>query len=327
MTHLVDPWGRSITRLRLSVGDRCNLTCTYCRSRPHAGASPALPPLSADDFVAISEAAVASGIETIRLTGGEPLLRDDLPQITSRIAALAPAPDISLTTNGCLLADSAQALADAGLARVNVSLDSLRAGAFWTITGGSSPRRVIAGLAAARRAGLGPIKVNAVIVRGLNDGEILDLVRFADDRGYHIRFIEFMPLDAGRQWLPESVVPVTEIRGRVADTFDLTPLPHNGSPGDDYLIGEGPARLSLIGALTHPFCERCNRIRVTADGFVRPCLFSTAEHDLRPALAAAHRADALIAALAAAVADKPRGHHIGEPDFAAPARAMFAIGG
>jgi cyclic pyranopterin phosphate synthase len=283
--------------------------------------------LSLDQITAVVDAAVSCGVGGIRLTGGEPLLRKDLPEMVARIARLAPGLDVALTTNGSLLGELALPLAQAGLNRVNVSLDSLRRDRFQAATGRPSLEAVLAGLEAAERAGLGPIKVNTVVVRGLNDDEITEMVEFASEHGYHARFIEFMPLDGRRQWLRGAMVPVDEIRARIESRFALTPLVSGGSPGDDYLLGAGPTRVSLIGAVSRPFCNRCNRFRVTADGFLRSCLFSSEEQDLRPALAAPRLREALTASFLAAAAHKPRGHRVGRPDFVRPRRTMFAIGG
>jgi len=275
----------------------------------------------------VAEAAIACGVNHIRLTGGEPLLREDLPQIVRRLACLAPGLDLAITTNGSLLAEQAGALAEAGLVRANVSLDSLRGDRFSMLTGSRSREAVLAGLEAARQAGLSPIKVNVVVVRGVNEDETLDMVKFAQEQGCEIRFIEFMPLDGRRAWLPDALVPADEIRGSIEPEFRLTRLPPDGSPGDRYLLGAGPTRVSLIGAVSRPFCERCNRMRVTADGFLRPCLFGAEEYDLRPALRAGDPRRGLMAAFAAAAARKPLGHRVGRPGFCRPARAMFAIGG
>jgi cyclic pyranopterin phosphate synthase len=275
----------------------------------------------------VAEAAVGCGIQSVRLTGGEPLLREDLVEIVSRLSRVAQGLDLSLTTNGFLLGEMAAPLSEAGLKRVNVSLDSLRRETFSAVTGTDALDAVLAGLEAAKRAGLSPIKVNVVVVRGVNDGEICEMLEFAQEYGHHIRFIEFMPLDGRDQWRPEAVLSAPEVRARLANKFTLTPLPDSGSPGDEYLLGAGPTRVSLIGTISNPFCHRCNRIRVTADGFLRTCLFSSVERDLRPPLAAPDPAQALAAAFALAVRRKPAGHRIGQADFARPARSMFAIGG
>lgn len=277
VTPLIDRWGRRITRLRIAVSDRCNFRCLYCRPPSTSADARHAPLLSLDEITAVAEAAVACGIESIRLTGGEPLLREDLREVIRRLSHLAAGLDISMTTNGFLLAEQAQPLAQAGLKRVNVSLDSLRRERFHAITSSDSLHAVVAGLQAAKRAGLRPVKLNMVVVRGLNDDEVVGMVRFAQEHEYHARFIEFMPLDGGREWRAEAMVSTGSIRARIEQEFDLKPLPDGGSPGDEYLVGSGPARISLIGTISHPFCDRCNRLRVTADGFLRACLFSSRE--------------------------------------------------
>jgi GTP 3',8-cyclase len=316
---LMDQWGRRVTRLRLAVSDTCNLQCRYCRPR-EAASGGAL--LTRGEIAAIASAAVGLGIGTLRLTGGEPLLRPDLPDIVGDLAALHPNVEVALTTNGSLLRELARPLARAGLRRVNVSVDSLRG-----MDGALPTDEMQAGLAAARQAGLDPIKLNTVVIRGGNDAEVGELVAFAREHGCHPRFIEYMPLDGESRWQPRELVPVAEIRGRIETQVALTPLPDSDGPGDEYLVEGGPTRLTLIGAVTHPFCRRCNRLRVTADGFLRSCLFSQDEHNLRQALAAPRPGEALVAVFRAAVAGKPQGHRIGEPGFVPPRRSMFAIGG
>jgi len=324
---LRDRWGRQVTRLRLAVSDRCNFGCVYCCPRPMAAGSGSHALLSPDQIAVVVGAAVSCGIRTIRLTGGEPLLREELAEIVARIAGAADGLDIAVTTNGSLLAEHSLPLSRAGLRRVNVSLDTLRPDRFKAITGTVSLEAVLAGLEAAKQAGLNPIKLNTVVVRGVNDDEIVELVESAREHGCHPRFIEFMPLDGRRHWRQDAMVPVDEIRARIEERFALTPVLGSESPGDEYLLGDGPIRVSLIGALSRPFCRRCNRLRVTADGFLRSCLFSSEEQDLRPALAAPNPEEALAAAFRSAAAQKPLGHRAGEDDFVQPRRSMFAIGG
>jgi cyclic pyranopterin phosphate synthase len=324
---LVDQCGRRITRLRLAINEACNFKCIYCRPREDESSRLRGSLLSVEELVRVAEACVASGISCIRLTGGEPLLRPKLPEIIRRISGLSPDLDISLTTNGYHLGEMAEALAGAGLQRINVSLDSLRKDSFCEMTGSHSVETVIAGIRAAYQAGLRPMKVNVVVIRGLNDAEITDMVEFARENAYHIRFIEFMPLDGRQEWSPEKTVPVAEIRAQIEQRYELTPLLDSGSPGDEYLLGKGPTRVSLIGAVSKPFCNKCNRMRVTADGFLRLCLFSLEELDLRPALADSHPKEALMAAFAGSVAGKPMCHNIGKEGFVSPARPMSAIGG
>lgn len=325
MISLRDRWGRHIVRLRLGVSDRCNFACVYCR--PGLTLAGGRPLLSTDEIVGVARAAVNCGIRTIRITGGEPLLRDDLVEIVARMSELSPGLDIAITTNGSLLERWAVPLRRAGLGRVNVSLDSLRQDRFEAITGSESLDEVLRGLEAAKQAGLEPVKVNAVVLRGANDDEVAEIAEFAHERGYHPRFIEFMPLDGRRRWVQQAMVPVDEIQSRIESRFHLTPVSDSESPGDEYVLGSGPTRVSLIGAITRPFCARCNRLRVTADGFLRACLFSSDEQDLRPALAAADPAAVVAEALVKAAAEKPRSHALGSEGFVQPRRPMLAIGG
>jgi GTP 3',8-cyclase len=321
---LIDPCGRVIIRLRLGVSNHCTARCFYCRP-------PAAPlgrkELDEKDLLLIAEAVVACGIKAIRLTGGEPLLRADLPALIAGMFRLSPELDLSLTTNGMLLAEQAAKLARAGLKRINVSLDTLREERYLAITGQPSLSAVFAGLEAAAAAGLTPIKVNAVIVRGVNDDEICDLVAFARKSGYHMRFIEYMPLDGCGKWQSQDLVTVAEIRAAIEKQFSLTPVLNRESPGEEYLLEGGPGRISLIGAISRPFCGRCNRLRITADGILYPCLFSAREMDLRPALASDNPNAALIEALHQAAAAKPERHDIGGKNFTPPRRSMDSIGG
>ncbi len=325
-SELYDRWQRRITRLRLGVSNKCDLHCVYCRPTAADGHN-IRPEIEADEIVTIVDAAVACGIQAVRLTGGEPLLREDLAAIVSRISMLHPNLDLSLTTNGRLLADKALELAEAGLKRVNVSLDSLRPECYRTLTGGEDHRKVLAGIEAAARAGLSPIKINAVIIRDINDDEIADMVAFAGPRGYHMRFIEFMPMDGSGRWTAAQVVTIAEMRRLIETHFELTPMLAGESPGEEYLLTEFGSRLSLIGAVSQPFCHRCNRLRVTADGFLRGCLFSKEEYDLRPALDSVNPKQALIELLITAASGKPHSHCIGREGFERPTRSMFSTGG
>jgi cyclic pyranopterin phosphate synthase len=322
---LIDPCGRVITRLRLGVSNHCTARCFYCR--PTGTVAPDRKELSREALLLIAEAAVACGLKTIRFTGGEPLLREDLPALIAGISRLSPRLDLSLTTNGLLLAAQAAKLAEAGLHRVNVSLDTLREERYLAITGQPSLPLVLTGLEAAVAAGLTPIKINAVLVRGVNDDEILDLVTFAYKGGYHMRFIEYMPLDGGGKWQPQDLVPVEEIRATIEKRFALTPVLNQESPGEEYLLEGGPGRISLIGAISRPFCGRCNRLRITADGVLLPCLFSAREIALGPALEAINPKEALTTAFQQAAAAKPEKHDIGGENFILPRRAMYSVGG
>jgi GTP 3',8-cyclase len=267
------------------------------------------------------------GIRTVRLTGGEPLMRRDLPSLVAMLSARG-VPDLSLTTNGVLLPSLAQPLADAGLRRINVSLDSLVRHRFADMTRRDALDGVMAGLAAAEAAGLAPIKLNCVVIRGTNDDEVLDFARLSRESGYEVRFIEFMPLDADGTWTQDSVVPSREVLDTIAGEFPLEPIEHGPEPATMWRFADGaPGAIGVISSVTEPFCSSCNRIRITADGMLRNCLFALEETDLRALL----RGDADDAELAAAittnVAGKWAGHHIGRADFVRPARSMSMIGG
>jgi cyclic pyranopterin phosphate synthase len=329
--ELVDRFGRIHTDLRISVTDRCNLRCTYCM--PAEG----LPWLTRDEVLTDDEihrlariAVTRLGIRSIRVTGGEPLVRRGLPDLIARLADLDPRPDLSVTTNGVGLARLAQPLHAAGLARVNVSLDTLRPDRYVQITRRDHLGRVLDGLSAARDAGLAPVKVNTVLVRGVNDDEILDLVSFAADGGYQLRFIETMPLDAHGAWSRADMVPAQEILDTLGTRFDVVPVapdPEGRAPAEEWqLVGTGVV-VGVIASVSRPFCGTCDRVRLTADGQLRTCLFATKESDLRALLRGGADDEEIAAVWRRAVADKGPGHAIGAPDFERPARPMSAIGG
>jgi cyclic pyranopterin phosphate synthase len=269
-------------------------------------------------------------VTEVRFTGGEPLLRRGLVDIVSRVSALPGAPRTTLTTNGIGLAKAAAALAAAGLGRVNVSLDTLDPDRFARIARRDRLRDVLAGLAAAAVAGLAPVKVNAVLVRGVNDDEAAPLLRWALSEGYHLRFIEQMPLDAQHGWRREEMVTAAEILGRLAETFTLTPVggeERGSAPAEEWLVDGGPGRVGVIGSVTRPFCGTCDRVRLTADGQLRNCLFAREESDLRSALRAGASDEDLADRMRAAMWRKLPGHGIADAGFLQPARPMSAIGG
>jgi GTP 3',8-cyclase len=328
---LADSFGRIATDLRVSVTDRCNLRCTYCMPAEGLDWLPG-PALLTDDEVSrlISVAVRQLGITEVRFTGGEPLIRRGLPAIIARTAALEPRPEISLTTNGIGLVRLAGSLAAAGLDRLNVSLDTLSRQAFVTLARRDRLADVLAGLSAAADAGLAPVKVNAVLMRGINDHEAGTLLRFCLDRGYQLRFIEQMPLDAQHGWRRAAMVTAGEILTSLSAEFTLTPdgIEARGSaPAETFQINGGPDRVGIIGSVTRPFCGTCDRVRLTADGQVRNCLFATAETDLRASLRSGASDDQLAALWRTAVAAKLPGHGISDPGFLQPARPMSAIGG
>lgn len=328
---LTDSFGRSITDLRISVTERCNYRCLYCRTgqgETPAAAAPSGEELSWAELERLARAFVGLGIRKVRLTGGEPLLRPGLVDFVATVAALGVT-DIALTTNGHLLAPLAAPLRRAGLTRVTVSLDSLQPDNFARITrvpGGLD--RVLEALDAAAAAGLWPLKVNVVLLRGYNDAEIEDFARFARRRDCVVRFIEFMPLEQGSLWSRDRVVPMDEIVQRISRVHALDPLPRKpGETACRYRFHDGAdGEIGIVAPVTSPFCNQCTRIRVTADGKLRTCLFSLREWDLKPALRDSDGA-ALADRIRRAVAQKEERHHIGEPGFVKPARGMVQIGG
>ncbi len=328
---LADSFGRVATDLRVSVTDRCNLRCTYCM--PAEGLDwLAGPVLLTDDEVArlISVAVRRLGITEVRFTGGEPLIRRGLPAIIAATTALDPRPEISLTTNGIGLARLAGPLAAAGLDRLNVSLDTLSRDTFVKLARRDRLADVLAGLSAAADAGLAPVKVNAVLMRGINDHEAAALLRFCLDRGYQLRFIEQMPLDAQHGWRRADMVTADEILTALSAQFTLTPDDpgaRGSAPAESFQVNGGPDRVGIIGSVTRPFCGTCDRVRLTADGQVRNCLFAATETDLRTPLRSGATDDALTGLWRAAVASKLPGHGINDPGFLQPARPMSAIGG
>ncbi|MFG3438643.1 GTP 3',8-cyclase MoaA [Nonomuraea sp. NPDC047897] len=328
---LRDSFGRVATDLRVSLTDKCNLRCTYCMPPEGLDWLPNAKLLTADEIVRLVTVGVERlGVTEVRYTGGEPLLRRELPEIVARTAALRPRPQISLTTNGIGLVRLAAPLAQAGLDRVNVSLDTLDPGTFKRLAHRDRHDDVIAGLTAAHDAGLRPVKVNTVLMRGVNDHEAVPLLRFCLDRGYELRFIEQMPLDAQHGWSRADMVTADEILGLLSGSFDLTPddLEERGSaPAERFLVDGGPARVGVIGSVTRPFCGACDRVRLTADGQVRNCLFAREESDLKTAMRAGASDDELAERWIAAVAGKRAGHGIDDPSFLQPSRPMSAIGG
>lgn len=328
---LTDSFGRIHRDLRLSLTDRCSLRCTYCMP---ADGVPWLVKdslLTTDELVRIARVAVEAGIAEIRLTGGEPLLRPDVVDVVRRLAPLegpAGRVELSLTTNGLRLPALATQLAEAGLARVNISLDTLRRDRFADLTRRDRLADTLAGISAADAAGLSPIKINAVAMRGINDDEIVDLTAFAAERHFHMRFIEQMPLDAGHTWTRAAMVTAEEILSQLASRWTLTPVDGRGSaPAQTFLLDGGPATVGVIASVTRPFCGSCDRLRLTADGQVRACLFAKTETDVRSILRSGQGDDAIDAAIRACLAGKRAGHDIDDPTFLQPDRPMNAIGG
>ncbi|NES17162.1 MULTISPECIES: GTP 3',8-cyclase MoaA [Micromonospora] len=327
---LVDRYGRVARDLRVSLTDKCNLRCTYCMPAEGLPWLAGSQLLSDDEIVRLVGIAVRQlGITEVRFTGGEPLIRPGLVDIVSAVAALEPRPRISVTTNGLGLERLAPALRAAGLDRVNVSLDTLDRARFTQLTRRDRHADVLAGLAGAVAAGLTPVKVNTVLIRGVNDDEAPALLRFALAHGYELRFIEQMPLDAQHGWDRTTMVTADEILAALAREFTLTPDPaeRGAAPAETWLVDGGPARVGVIGSVTRPFCGDCDRTRLTADGQVRACLFATEESDLRGALRAGADDAELARRWRTAMWGKRAGHGIDDPTFLQPARPMSAIGG
>lgn len=326
---LVDGFGRVATDLRVSLTDRCNLRCSYCMPAEGLDWAPADTQLTDDEVVRLIRVAVERlGVEEVRFTGGEPLVRRGLVDIVRQVGEMGDV-EMSLTTNALGLAKAAQALADAGLDRVNVSLDSIRPETFAAITRRDRLHDVIEGLAAADRAGLGPIKVNAVLLRGVNDAQAPELLRWCIEHGYQLRFIEQMPLDAQHGWSRDGMITADEIFATLATEFTLTPAgePRGSAPAELFAVDGGPATVGVIASVTRPFCGDCDRVRLTADGQVRNCLFARTESDLRAALRAGATDEDLAERWLAAVRGKAAGHGINDPSFLQPTRPMSAIGG
>jgi cyclic pyranopterin phosphate synthase len=326
---LVDTQGRVVRDLRISVTDRCNLRCTYCMPAEGMPWLPREQLLTYEELARFARVCVEAGVRGIRLTGGEPTVRQDLAVLVRMLRAIDPALDLSLTTNGLKLEAMAGELREAGLDRVNVSLDTLSRERFHAIARRDRLHDVLAGLAAARRAGFSPVKVNAVLVRGVNDDEVVPLARRAREEGWELRFIEWMPLDFQHAWDRERLVPADEIVSALAAAFPLEPEEGDdpSAPARTWRYSDGIGRVGVIASVTRPFCGRCDRIRLTADGQLRTCLFANREHDVRALLRGGAGDDAVEAMVRASVLRKAPGHLVGRPEFVQPERGMSAIGG
>jgi GTP 3',8-cyclase len=327
-TPLADRFGRIATDLRVSLTDRCNLRCEYCMPAEGLDWLPSEAVLSDDEVVRLITIGVERlGIREVRFTGGEPLVRRGLVGIVARTHALGV--ETSLTTNGLGLARTATALAEAGLDRVNVSIDSVRPETFAEVTRRDRLHDVLAGLSAAQDAGLGPVKLNAVLLRGVNDDQAPELLRWAVAHGYQLRFIEQMPLDAQHGWSRSEMVTADEIQRLLEKEFVLEPAeePRGSAPAELFTVDGGPATVGIIASVSRPFCGDCDRVRLTADGQVRNCLFAREESDLRAAMRAGASDDDLARRWVAAMAGKRAGHGIDDPSFLQPDRPMSAIGG
>ena len=329
MPALRDKFGRAITDLRVSITDRCNYKCVYCRTGNEGAVYGELP---FDDYLRMARILAGLGITKIRLTGGEPLLRKGVVEFVRQLSQLrsnSDPLDIALTTNGHLLAELAQPLKDAGLTRVTVSMDAVDPDRFTRITrvpGGYD--QVLAGVRAARKAGLWPLKVNCVLMRGFNEDQIIPFGMFAREEGVTVRFIEFMPLEEDRVWSPATVVRLEEVLARMAEYRPLVEIPHARSEtARRYRFEDGIGEIGIIAPVSHPFCGHCSRIRITSDGKIRTCLFSVWDHDLHAQMRRGASDDELEQFIRDVVAKKEERHHIGEPDFVPASRTMVHIGG
>jgi cyclic pyranopterin phosphate synthase len=328
--RLKDSYGRAIRDLRLSITDRCNFRCFYCMPTEAMEWKPKPEILSYEEIIQLAELFVSLGVNKLRVTGGEPMVRRDLESLIERLAKIEGLADLAMTTNAHFLRGRAQALKDAGLQRITISLDSLEAERFALLTGRNELKQVLDGIDAALAAGLAPVKVNSVVIRGINDDQSVNFATFARDKGLHVRFIEFMPLDNGKVWRREMVVPGEEVRQRIHAIYPLEPvMSENASEtARRWRFADGaPGEVGFINPVTQPFCGHCSRIRLTADGMIRTCLFSTVEHNIKALLRRGASLAELLDFIVATVAQKEDRHHINDPEFVQPLRTMSCIGG
>lgn len=329
MQQLVDTFGRTVTNLRISVTDRCNFRCRYCMPEEGMEWLKRNQLLSYEEMTRLVRIFASLGVRRIRLTGGEPLMRHELWRLVEMLKAIEGISDIALTTNGYFLKDHAAQLVAAGLNRINVSLDSLDPRVFADVVRRDYFDRTWEGIDQAARVGLHPVKLNVVLIRGVNDGEILKFAELARTRPFVIRFIEFMPIGKDDGWAMEKVVPTAEVLEKINAYFPLVPLPHvNGRmPADRYTFADGAGEIGFISSVSEPFCTSCDRVRVTSDGKFRTCLFSLVETDLRAMLRGGSRDEEIAKTVVEAVGKKEEGHLINQPGFVRPERTMSQIGG
>ena len=330
MLPLLDNFGRRHTNLRVSVTDRCNIRCFYCMPAENVAFMDRKDLLTFEEIERFVKLVVPMGVDKIRLTGGEPLVRRDLHKLVAKLVAIPGVKDVGLTTNGILLAEQAQELYDAGLRRLNVSLDALDPVKFREVTRRDGFEKVIEGIHAAREVGFDPIKINAVSIRGVTESEIVPFGRFARESGCHVRFIEYMPLDADCSWEREKVLFAREILEFLSR--ELQPLKPVGdrdptAPATEFEFADSVGRIGFIPSVSEPFCENCNRFRLTADGKLRNCLFSLEETDLKPLLRSGGNDVEILDLVRESIAGKWAGHHINAEDFVQPKRPMYSIGG
>jgi cyclic pyranopterin phosphate synthase len=325
---LLDTFGRVADDLRISVTDRCNFRCTYCMPAEGLAWLPKEEILSFEELTRLLGIFVGLGVNSIKVTGGEPTVRADLPRLVGMFREVGPDLDISITTNGMLLDRLAAPLAEAGVDRATVSCDSLMRHRFAEMTRRDALGRVMAGLRAAQTAGLTPIKINTVVIGGTIDDEVVDFAEWARETGYEVRFIEYMPLDAEHKWEREKVVPAGRILEAIDAAYPLESTGHGSEPATSYRFADGaPGGIGVIASVTQPFCDTCNRMRLTAEGQARSCLFALEETDLRGPMRAGASDDDLATLIRANVWAKWSGHRINHPDFVQPARSMSMIGG
>ena len=325
---LIDTFGRVADDLRVSVTDRCNFRCTYCMPAEGVAWLPRSEILTFEELTRLLGIFVDLGVRSIKVTGGEPTVRADLPKLVGMFRDVGPDLDISITTNGVLLDRLATPLAEAGVDRATVSCDSLMRHRFAEMTRRDALDKVLAGLKAAQAAGLTPIKINTVVIGGTNDDELVEFARWSRETGFEVRFIEYMPLDAEHKWERDKVVPAARILETIDAVFPLTSTGHGTEPATSYRFADGaPGGIGVIASVTEPFCNTCNRLRVTAEGQVRSCLFALEETDLRDPLRAGASDDELGALIRQNVWRKWSGHRINHPDFVQPERSMSMIGG
>lgn len=327
---LRDGYGRAIRDLRISITDRCNFRCFYCMPKEAMEWQPKAEILSYEEIITLAEVFVALGVNKLRVTGGEPMVRRDLESLIARLAAILGLADLAMTTNAHFLRGRARDLKNAGLRRITISLDSLEQERFSLLTGRNGLRQVLDGIEAAIEAGLQPIKINSVVIRGINDNQVVRFAAFAREKGVSVRFIEFMPLDNGQVWRREMVVPGEELRARIHAVYPLEAVKRESlsETARRWRFADGaPGEVGFINPVSQPFCGHCSRIRLTADGMIRTCLFSTVEHNIKRLLRAGASRDDLVQFIVRTVEKKEERHHINDPEFVQPLRTMSCIGG
>lgn len=327
---LKDSFGRVIRDLRISITDRCNFRCFYCMPNEAMEWKPKPEILTYEEIIKLAETFVGLGVNKLRVTGGEPMLRRDLEGLIEHLAQIEGIADLAMTTNAHFLRGRAEALKKAGLQRITISLDSMTPDRFSLLTGRNELDRVLDGIEAAIEAGLNPIKINCVQMRGINDDQAIRFAEFARDKGVSVRFIEFMPLDNGKVWRRDMVVPGEEVRARINEAFPLERIKSDNlsETARRWRFADGaPGEIGFINPVTQPFCGHCSRIRLTADGMIRTCLFSTVEHNIKQLMRSGADRENLIDFIMATVEKKEARHHINDPEFVQPLRTMSCIGG